>query len=129
MQETAPQDEQTAAKEAEFNPDSLIPPSRISNAISATTKNDSQRVEKLEKGLKFLEPLLHRPHLLKFFLGLSLEASATSIGNSKSIDSADNSAATSRAAVKVSRHLNDILQDAPPHGMSERRTYERRDDV
>ena len=99
----------------DIHDDSIFTLPTTSTAVEMPTIADGQLIKKLEVGLKFLEPVIYRPHILKNFLGLGFAASATSIGNSKSMNSADDYAATSRAMVTVSRHLNDILGEAPPH--------------
>ena len=111
-------------KNFDTNDGSIAPLSGASSAARLTTRDDHQASMNLDNNF-WLRPLLQHPGGLRF-LGPSFGASALSVKNSKSFHSAADAAETSRAAERVSRYIDEVLQDAP-HGLSQSHLHEQRD--
>ena len=112
-------------KSSDTNDGSIAPLSGTSSAARLMTRDDHQASMDLDNKF-WLKPLLQHPDGLRF-LGPGFGASASSVESSKSFHSAADAAETSRAAERVSRYIDEVLQDAP-HRMSQSHLHEQRDD-
>ena len=112
-------------KNFDTNDDSIVPLHDTSSVVGTMTSNGRQASIELD-GKRWLKHLLQHPGGLRF-LGPGIRGSALSVENSKSFHSAADAAETSRAAERISRYIDEILQDAT-HGLSQSHLHKQRDD-